>query len=71
MAKVEMIGNEAKAEATRRGLRQKDIAVRYGCTENRLSCILAQRVVTEGVAKRLADAIGVPMSQITRPIDRG
>lgn len=70
MEKIEMIYEEAKAEAVRRGLARRDIAERYGCTENRISCIMAQRYVTKTVAQKLADAIGVPVTKITREIQR-
>lgn len=68
--KLEMLYGEAKAEAVRRGLTRTDVAKKYGCTENRISCIMAQRYVTKTVANRLADAIGVPVTKITREIQR-
>lgn len=58
--------NQTKLEElrVRRGLTQKELAVKAGISRQWLSTVLLRRRATPEFAVKLADALGVPLTEI-------
>ena len=66
--KLELVAGEARAEVARRSMTYVEVAKKYGCSRENIYALMSKRYISEDSAQKLADAIGVPVSKITREI---